>query len=46
MNLKEKEEIRKAYKEGATIEGLAYVFEVDEPTIKKIINLTKVNQRI
>ena len=43
MNLKEKEEIRKAYKEGATIEGLAYLFEVDEPTIKKIINLTKVN---
>ena len=38
MNLKEKEEIRKAYKEGATIEGLAYLFETNEPEIKKIIN--------
>jgi len=38
MNLKEKEEIRKAYKEGATIKGLAYLYETNELEIKKIIN--------
>jgi len=38
MNLKEKKEIRRAYIAGATIEGLAYVFETNEPEIKKIIN--------
>ena len=40
-NLNYKNEIRKAYKEGATIKGLAYLYEMTEPEIKKIINKIK-----